>query len=96
VSVLVCHLCAHGSARWIADVERGRDGGAACWRDEVRRRRQIAVACDDDRRSAFGETDGNGLSDAAGGSGHDRDPPVVRSIGCWVGHLFSFGSSVGR
>ena len=48
---------------------------------------QIAVARDDDRRSSFGQADGDGLSDAAGGSGHERDPSSVGLlVGCCVGH----------
>jgi hypothetical protein len=47
VSVLVCHLRAHGfDARRVADIERRRDAGVACLRDESRGRGQIAEACD--------------------------------------------------
>jgi hypothetical protein len=50
-------------------------GGA----DEVARLTHVVDVAENDAGSALGETRGYGLADAAGGSGHQRNPSGVGS-----------------
>jgi hypothetical protein len=58
-------------------------GGA----DEVARLTHVVDVAENDAGSALGETRGNGLADAMGGSSHQRNPAGVgfRGLACWHG-----------
>lgn len=60
----------------IADVERYRNRRVAGGADEVARLTHVADVAENDAGSALGETRGNGLADAMGGSSHQRTRPA--------------------
>jgi len=61
----------------IADVGRHRNRRVAGGADEVARLTHVVAVAENDAGSALGETRGNGLADATGGSGHQRNPSGV-------------------
>jgi hypothetical protein len=71
----------------IADVGRHRSRRVAGGADEVARLAHVVDVAGNDAGSALGETRGNGLADAMGGSSHQRNPSGVgfRGLACWHG-----------
>jgi hypothetical protein len=61
----------------IADVGRHRNRRVAGGADEVARLTHLVDVAENDAGSALGETRGNGLADAMGGSSHQRNPSDV-------------------
>jgi hypothetical protein len=61
----------------IADVGCHRYRRVAGGADEVARLTHVADVAENDAGSALGETRGNGLADAMGGSSHQRNPSGV-------------------
>ena len=71
----------------IADVTRHRNRRVAGGADEVARLTYLVDVAGNDAGSAPGETRGNGLADATGGSSHQRNPSGVgfRGPACCMG-----------
>ena len=55
--------------------------------DEVAGLTNVVDVAENDAGSALGQTRGNGLADATGGSSHQRNPSCVgfRGLACWYG-----------
>jgi hypothetical protein len=79
-------VCSFNRGR-IADVGRHRNRRVAGGADEVARLAYLVDVAENDAGSAFGETRGNGLADAMGGSSHQRNPSGVgfSGLACWHG-----------
>jgi hypothetical protein len=71
--------------RRIADVERHCNRRVACVADELARVTDVVDVAENDAGAALGETHGNGLADATGGSRHQRNPSGMGFSGlvCW-------------